>query len=66
VSRLQTRIAELERMLGRCRDCRAIVELVHVGSPSRPARVEYCVTCERPRERIRVRVAFDPDAGARP
>jgi hypothetical protein len=66
VSRLQTRITELERMLGRCRDCKTIVELVQDGSPSRPARIEYCPSCEQPRERITVRVAFDPDAGGQP
>lgn len=66
MSRLETRLGQLERTVGRCRDCKTIVELVQDGSPSKPARIEYCPSCEQPRERITVRVAFDPDAGERP
>jgi rRNA maturation endonuclease Nob1 len=66
VSSLQTRIAELERMLGRCRDCKTIVELVEDSSPKRPPRVEYCRGCGQPLERITVRLSFDPGAGGAP
>jgi hypothetical protein len=63
VSRLQTRIEQLERTLGRCRDCRTVVELVQDGSRRQPAPIQYCRTCSQPLERIAVRLSFDPNAG---
>jgi hypothetical protein len=64
VSRLEQRIGRLERTLGRCHDCRATIELINAERPpAAPPPPEYCATCNQPRERITVLVAFDPDEG---
>jgi hypothetical protein len=62
VSRLGHRIGQRERTLGRCRDCRTVVELVQDGSRRQPALLEYCPTCSQPLEQI-IRLSFDPNAG---
>jgi hypothetical protein len=61
VSRLEQRISRLEGALGRCPDCKPTVELVYGAKRSTPAPAGFCATCDQPRERITVVLAFDPD-----
>jgi hypothetical protein len=61
VSRLEQRLSRLEAALGRCPDCKPTVELVYGENPSALPPSGYCKTCSQPRERITVRLAFDPD-----
>ena len=62
MSRLHTRIHELERRLGGCPACKPMVELVEADRAPSKAPVVGCPECGQPRERITVLVAFDPGA----
>jgi hypothetical protein len=62
VSRLDTRIEELERRLGGCAACRPTIELVEADRPRSKAAVVDCPGCGEPQEQITVLVAFDPGA----
>jgi uncharacterized protein with PIN domain len=58
MSRLQTRISELERKLGRCPDCKPPIQIVHPGS-TQPQQVSRCTSCGELVEPITVVFAFD-------
>jgi hypothetical protein len=65
VTRLHTRIEELERRLGDCPACKPTIELVDNYRPRpRPPAVD-CPVCGQPREWITVLVSFDPEAAER-
>ena len=63
MSRLHTRIEELERSLGDCRSCKTPIELVYPDRPKTEATVVDCPVCGETQERIAVLVAFDPSGG---
>jgi hypothetical protein len=68
MSRLDSRLREFERRLGRCRECQPTLELVQANERSRrrPPPVQYCPCCRAPIERIEVLVCFDPKLGSEP
>jgi uncharacterized protein with PIN domain len=59
MSRLHTRITQMERRVGRCPDCRPTVALVQQGDTTQ-VRASRCPSCGEPVEQITVLVAFDP------
>jgi hypothetical protein len=63
VSRLASRIGQLERQLGGCPDCKERPVAISLHGPTdRPEaeRLELCGFCGEPIPHVRVLLAFDP------